>query len=132
MHRASLCVTMGYTRRGKAGLIKGDERIGQDDSEMMCNVLCMGCSAVYRVGGNKRESAVGTDRARTAKRSNSKITRRQRLAGQRYQTKNWVLQDNENISRLRLRLGKRTYWIRLEACTSISSILNEFSSSLIL
>jgi hypothetical protein len=37
-----LCVTMdGYTRRGKAGLKKGDEGSWQDDSDM-CNVRCVG------------------------------------------------------------------------------------------
>ena len=34
----------GYTRRGKA-----EEGIGQDDSEIMCNVRCMGYSDICRV-----------------------------------------------------------------------------------
>lgn len=77
--------------------------------------------------GNKRESAVGTNRARTAKRFEKKITTTvsdKELGTARQQKR----QESETLAPKE----KNAHWIRLAACTSISSILNEFNSSLIL
>ena len=127
-HRASLCVTMdGYTRRGKAGSKSRTKDLGGMVARCVtyaawrCLFRCRVRVTGVRLGSG--QIVHEQRRVQREKEENATFSSSDKELG---------TGESGNVSGLKFGLQTKAYWIRLEACTSISSILKEFSSSLIL